>query len=80
MGGKDALCEVRERYEGRLLREIARQAVECGKEVWVKNTAKCIGEFEWQGMGGDAMKSLTDAEISDMLSSIAWRKVSSMLM
>ena len=56
-----------ERYEGRLLRKIARQAVECGKGVWVKNLAKCIGEFEWQGMRGDAMKSLTDAEIGDML-------------
>ena len=67
-----------ERYEGRLLRKIARQAVECGKGVWVKNLAKCIGDFKWQGMGGDVMKSLTDAEIGDMLSSIAWRKVSSM--
>ena len=67
-----------ERYEGRLLRKIARQAMQCGKGVWVKNLAKCIGDFEWQGMGGDVMKSLTDAEIGDMLSSIAWRKVSSM--
>ena len=41
--------------------------------------AKCVGEFEWQGMEGDAIKSLTDSEIDDMLSSIAWRKVRSML-
>ena len=46
----------------------------------MKNTAKCVGEFEWQGVGGDAIKSLTDAEIGDMLSSVAWRKVRSMLM
>jgi len=46
----------------------------------VKNMAKCVGEFEWQGVGGDAIKSLTDAEIGDMLSSVAWRKVRSMLM
>ena len=39
---------------------------------------KGVGEFEWQGIGGDA--SLTDAEIGDMLSSVAWRKVRSMLM
>ena len=65
-------------YEERLLRKIARQALECGKGVWVKNLAKCIGDFEWQDMGGDVMKSLTDAEIGEMLSSIAWRKVSSM--
>jgi len=41
---------------------------------------KCVGEFEWQGIGGDAIKSLTDAEIGDMLSSVDWRKVRSMLM
>ena len=58
-------------YEGRLLRKITRQAVECGKGGWVKNMAKCVGKFEWQGMGGDAIKSLTDSEIDDMLSCIA---------
>ena len=31
------------------------------------NMAKCVGELEWQGIGGDAIKSLTDAEIGDML-------------
>ncbi len=69
-------------YEGRLLRKIARRAIECGKGIWVKNMAKCVGEFKWQGVGGDAIKSLimTDAEIGDMLSSVAWRKVRSMLM
>ena len=67
-------------YEGRLLRKIARQAIEYGKGIWVKNMAKCVGEFEWQGIGGDAIKGLTDAEIGDMLTSVAWRKVRSMLM
>ena len=57
-------------YEGRLLRKIARQAIECGKRIWVKSM-KCVGEFEWQGIGGDAIKGLTDAEIGDMLSSVA---------
>ena len=68
-----------EMYEGRLLRKIARRAIECGKGK-VKNMAKCVGEFEWQGVGGDAIKSLTDTEIGDMLLSVAWRKVRSMLM
>ena len=31
-------------YEGRLLKKIARQAVECGKGVWIKNMAKCVGD------------------------------------
>ena len=35
-----------EMYEQRLLRKIARRAVECGKGVWMKNMAKCVGEFE----------------------------------
>ena len=33
-------------YEGRLLRKIARQAILYGKGIWVKNMAKCVGEFE----------------------------------
>ena len=69
-----------EMYEGRLLRKIARQAMDCNKGIWVKNMAKCVGEFKWQGIGGEAIKSLTDAEIGDMLSSVAWRKVRSMSM
>ena len=32
-------------YEGRLLKKIARQAVECGKGGWIKNMAKCMGDF-----------------------------------
>ena len=41
----------------------------------MKNMAKCVGEFEWQGVGRDAIKSLTDSENGDMLSCIAWRKL-----
>ncbi len=44
-----------EMYEGRLLRKIARRAIECSKGIWVKNMAKCVGEFEWKGVGGDAI-------------------------
>ena len=44
----------------------------------MKNMAKCVGEFKWQGIGGDAIKSLTDSKFGDMLSSVAWRKVKSM--
>ena len=53
-------------YDGRLLRKIARRAIECGKGIWVKNMANCVGEFEWQGIEVDAIKSLTDTEIGDM--------------
>ena len=64
-----------EMYKGRLLRKIARQAVECGKGIWVKNMAKCFVEFGWQGMDGNAITDLSEPEIRDMLSSIAWREV-----
>ena len=45
----------------------------------MKNMAKCVGDFEWQSVGGDAIKSLTESEIGGMLTSVAWRKVRSML-
>ena len=60
-------------YEGRLLKKIARQAVECGKVVWIRNMAKCMGDFEWQSVGGDAIAKLTDSEIGAVLSCAAWR-------
>ena len=46
----------------------------------MKNMAKYVGEFEWQAIGGDAIKSLTDSKLADMLSSVAWKKVRSMSM
>ena len=67
-------------YEGRLLKKIMRQAVECGKGVWIKNMAKCVGDFEWQSVGGDASANLSELEIGAMLSCAAWRKARSMLM
>ena len=48
-------------YEGRLLRKIARQGVERSKGVLVKNMAKCVGELQWQGIGGDVIKMLLRA-------------------
>ena len=67
-------------YERRILMKIAKQAVECGKGVWIGNMAKCVGDFGWQSVGGDAIVDLTDSEIRAMLSSAAWRKVKNMLM
>ena len=50
------------------------QAVECGKGGWVKNIARCTDDFGWSGVGADAVSSLSDSEIQEMLSS-AWRNV-----
>ena len=68
-----------EAYEGRLLRQIARHSVGCGKGAWVKNTAKCVGDFGWSGMGVDVVKNLSDSEIQEMLDSVAWRRVTPMM-
>ena len=43
--------------------KLAKQAVECGKGAWVKNTAKYFVEFGWQGIEGDAIKGLSESEI-----------------
>ena len=39
-----------------------------------KNMAKCVGDFGWQSMGGDAVKSLSNSEIGDMLTSITMQE------
>ena len=62
-----------EAYKGRLLRKIAIHSVGCGKGAWVKNMAKCVGDFGWSGMGVDAVKNLSDSEIQELLESVAWR-------
>ena len=54
--------------------------MECGKEAWVKNMAKCIVEFGWQGTEGDAIKDLTELDIIDMLSSRVGRDDRNMMM
>ena len=66
-------------YEGKLLKRIARQAVECGKGGWVKNMARCTDDFGWSGVGADAVRSLSDSDIREMLTSSAWRNMMSMM-
>ncbi len=34
--------------EGRLLRKVASQAVECGKGSWIRSIARCVGKFGWE--------------------------------
>ena len=40
--------------------------------------AKCFVAFGWQGIEGGVIKGLSESEIRDMLSSIAWREVRNM--
>ena len=86
MGGKDAVLAILDRkcwvlrlYEDRLLKKpIAKHAVKCGKGAWITNMAKCVGDFGWSGMGVDAVRSLSDTEIQEMLEpAVAWRNETS---
>ena len=41
----------------------------------MKNMARCTDDFGWSGREGDAVRSLSDSEIWEMLVSSAWRNV-----
>ena len=60
-------------YEGRLLRKVTSQAVECEKGSWRRNVGRCVGKFGWQDMS--MIRELSEADVKDMLLSLAWRNV-----
>ena len=41
--------------------------------------SECVRDFGWNGMGVDAVKNLSDSEIQEMLESVAWSRVTSMI-
>ena len=62
-------------YEGRLLRKVASQAVECEKGSWMRNIGRCVGKFGWQDVSGSVIRELSEADVKVMLLSVAWRNV-----
>ena len=54
-------------YEGRLLRKVASQAVECEKGSWMKNIGRCVGKFGWQDVSGGAIRELSEVDVKSML-------------
>ena len=62
-------------YEGRLLRKVASQAVECEKGSWMRNIGRCVGKFWWQDVSGSVISELSEADLKGMLLSVAWRNV-----
>ena len=62
-------------YEGRLLRKVASQAVECEKGSWMRNIGRCVGKFGWQDVSGGVIRELSEADVKGMLLSVAWRNV-----
>ena len=62
-------------YEGRLLRKVASQAVECEKGSWMRSIGRCVGKFGWQDVSGGVIKELSETDVKGMLLSVAWRNV-----
>ena len=62
-------------YEGRLLRKVVTQAVECEKGSWMRNIGRCVGKFGWQDVSGSVIRELSEADVKGMLLSVAWRNV-----
>ena len=62
-------------YEGRLLKKVASQAVECKKGSWMRNIGRCVGNFGWQDASGGVIRELSEADVKGMLLSVAWRNV-----
>ena len=62
-------------YEGRLLRKVVLQAVECGRGSWMRSIGRYIGRFGWQDMSGGVVRELPEAKVKCMLLSVAWRNV-----
>ena len=59
-------------YEGRLLRKIVLQAVECGRGSWMRSMGRCIGRFGWQDMIGGVVRELS---VKCMLLSVVWNNI-----
>ena len=51
-------------YEGRLLRKVASQAVECEQGSWMRNIGRCVGKFGWQDVSGGMIRELSEADQS----------------
>ena len=62
-------------HEGRLLRKVASQAVECEKGSWMRSIGRCVGKFGWQDVSGGVIRELSEADVKGMLLSVAWRNV-----
>ena len=58
-------------YEGRLLRKVVSQAVECGRGSSMRSIGRCVGKFGWQDVNGGANRELSETDVKGMLLSVA---------
>ena len=61
-------------YEGRLLRKVASQAVECGKGSWMRSIGRCVDKFGLHDVSGGVIRE-SAADMKGMLLNVAWRNV-----
>ena len=62
-------------YEGRLLRKVASEAVECSRGSWMRSISKCVEKCGWQDVNIGVIRELSEVDVKDMLLSVAWRNV-----
>ena len=61
-------------YDGRLIRQVATEAVKFGRGSWLHKMSMCCKEFGWKDVSMEGVRGLSNAEVKEMLESIAWRK------
>ena len=61
--------------EGRLLKEVVREAMKFGGRVqWVKDLKMELEAFRWQGLDMQALSGLSLSEVKHILKCMAWRR------
>ena len=61
-------------YDGWLIRQVATEAVKFGRGSWLRKMSMCCKEFGWKNVSMEGVRGLSNAEVKEMLESIAWRK------
>ena len=61
--------------EGRLLKEVMREAMKLGSRVkWVRDLRMDLDAFGWQGVDMQALSGLSMNEVKHILKCMAWRR------
>ena len=60
-------------YDGRLIRQVATEAVKFGRDSWLHKMSMCCKEFGWKDVSMEGVRGLSNVEVKEM-ESIAWRK------
>ena len=56
---------------GRLIRQVATEAMKFGRGSWLRKMSMCCKEFGWKDVSMEGVRGLSNAEVKDMLESIA---------